>query len=268
MNDKIYIHEFIDIIGHNRASYMHHMTANWSPIAQEERNQLCYGVWGVVGTTGRWPEVVNMWEEDGFDGLRRRRSATSCHARTCRTRSSRGGGRRRPAIGAAASTGCWSRRRGPAPSTELCADGVAGTAYAHEMFRVAAGTAADFLVAGAHEQPSTPTPRTGGSSSARGAPRCTTTPSACSSGRSPRGSSGPSWRRRSTIGRPEDWREIVRERTTGFERILMMDAPLCPLKIGRQPARADRADDWDEARPTSWETLRRRRPSAGGRAPR
>ena len=28
-NDKVYIHEFIDIIGHNRANYMHHMTANW-----------------------------------------------------------------------------------------------------------------------------------------------------------------------------------------------------------------------------------------------
>jgi hypothetical protein len=55
VNDKIYTHEFIDIIGHNRANYMHHMTANWSPIAREERNQLCYGVWGVVGTTGRWP---------------------------------------------------------------------------------------------------------------------------------------------------------------------------------------------------------------------
>ena len=56
-NEKVYIHEFIDIIGHNRASYMHHMTANFSPIAQEERHQLCYGVWGVVGSMGggrRW----------------------------------------------------------------------------------------------------------------------------------------------------------------------------------------------------------------------
>ena len=68
-NGKVYIHEFIDIIGHNRANYMHHMTANWSPIAQAERNQLCYGVWGTVGTTRRWPEVVNIWEEDGFEGL-------------------------------------------------------------------------------------------------------------------------------------------------------------------------------------------------------
>ena len=65
MNDKAYIHEFIDIIGHNRANYMHHMTANFSPTAQEDRQQLCYGVWGVVGSTKKWPEVVNIWEEQG-----------------------------------------------------------------------------------------------------------------------------------------------------------------------------------------------------------
>ena len=65
----MYIHEFIDIIGHNRAKYMHHMTANWSPIAQAERQQLCYGVWGIVGTTRGWPQVLNLWEEQGFQGL-------------------------------------------------------------------------------------------------------------------------------------------------------------------------------------------------------
>ena len=71
MNDKVYIHEFINITKQNRSRYMHHMTANWSPIAQAERQQLCYGVWGTVGSTGRWPEVVNIWEEDGFEGLAR-----------------------------------------------------------------------------------------------------------------------------------------------------------------------------------------------------
>src|ERR1700679_3109948 len=69
VNDKVYIHEFIDIIGHSRARYMYHMTANWSPAAIEDRHQLCFGVWGVVGSTGRWPQVVNIWEEDGFEGL-------------------------------------------------------------------------------------------------------------------------------------------------------------------------------------------------------
>ena len=54
VNDKVYIHELIDIIGHRRADYMHHMTANWSPSAQEERGQRCYGVWATLGSTGRW----------------------------------------------------------------------------------------------------------------------------------------------------------------------------------------------------------------------
>ena len=52
---KLYIHELIDITGHNRARYLHHMTANWCPIAREERNQLCLGVWATLGSTGRWP---------------------------------------------------------------------------------------------------------------------------------------------------------------------------------------------------------------------
>src|SRR5436190_1420877 len=69
VNSKVYIHEFIDIIGQNRARYMHHMTANWGPIGRQERNMLCFGVWGTVGSTGRWPEVVNLWELDGWDGL-------------------------------------------------------------------------------------------------------------------------------------------------------------------------------------------------------
>ena len=68
-NDRVYIHEFIEIRGHNRARYMHHMTANWCPEARAERRQLCFGVWGTVGSTGRWPEVVNLWEIDGWDGL-------------------------------------------------------------------------------------------------------------------------------------------------------------------------------------------------------
>ena len=125
INEKVYIHEYIDIIGHNRANYMHHMTANFSPIAQEERNQLCYGVWGTVGTTRRWPEVVNLWEEDGFDGHGHARSATSSTTRRSRTRPS-------PLVGQAAQF----RRSGddrviiPAPWTrtieQLCADGVRG----------------------------------------------------------------------------------------------------------------------------------------------
>src|SRR4051794_18749575 len=48
---------------------MHHMTANWCPVARTERDQLCFGVWATVGSTGPWPEVVNVWELDGWPGL-------------------------------------------------------------------------------------------------------------------------------------------------------------------------------------------------------
>jgi hypothetical protein len=68
-NTKVYIHELIDIVGQNRAKYMHHMTANWGPIGRTERDMLCVGVWGTVGSTERWPETVNLWELEGWQGL-------------------------------------------------------------------------------------------------------------------------------------------------------------------------------------------------------
>jgi len=68
-NSKVYIHELVDVIGHNRAAYMHHMTANWGSTAREERNMLCFGVWATVGSTGRWPQTVNLWELDGWRGM-------------------------------------------------------------------------------------------------------------------------------------------------------------------------------------------------------
>ncbi len=143
-NEKIYIHEFIDIIGHNRANYMHHMTANWSPIAQEARNQLCYGVWGTVGTTRRWPEVVNLWEEDGFDGMASSFRHEFNHPSL-----------QDPALAAWWARASQFRRSGedrlliPAPwtrtITELCADGVRGETYAHEQVYVQPGRAWEYL---------------------------------------------------------------------------------------------------------------------------
>ena len=69
MNSKIYIHEFIDIIGPNRARYMHHMTANWCPIAARGAQHALLRRVGDGRVDRRWPEVVNMWELDGWDGL-------------------------------------------------------------------------------------------------------------------------------------------------------------------------------------------------------
>jgi hypothetical protein len=145
VNDRIYIHELIDIRGHNRARYMHHMTANWVPVAIRERNQRCYGVWGTVGSTGRWPEVVNMWELDGWDGL----AANFAHELPG------GGAMQDPSLAewwaqaAEFRSGGYDRIVTPAPWSqpidELIADGVRGEVYAHELVVVPPGDADDYL---------------------------------------------------------------------------------------------------------------------------
>lgn len=66
---RVYIHEFVDVVGTARAKYQHHMTANWCPEAGPLRRQSCFGVFSVVGSTGRWPQVVNLWEYAGWEDL-------------------------------------------------------------------------------------------------------------------------------------------------------------------------------------------------------
>ena len=117
------------------------------PVAIEERNQLCFGVWATVGSTGRWPEVVNMWELDGWDGL-----VDNFEPRV----------RRRPRAQDPSLAEWWavaaSLRRGgvdrivvPEPWTRpieaLIADGVRGEVYCHELVPVPPGAAPDFLAA-------------------------------------------------------------------------------------------------------------------------
>ncbi|MBU6330428.1 MAG: NIPSNAP family protein [Acidobacteria bacterium] len=244
MNDRVYTHEFIDIIGPHRPQYMHHMTANWSPIAQDERDQRCFGVWGAVGTTTRWPRVVNMWEEAGFDGL----AAGLSHELA------------RPTLqdeklekwwneAATYRSGGFDRVLIPAPWTrtidELCADGVRGVAYAHETISLDAGGAEDFLssvrdrgiaalepfgweLVGAYR------------TSMRADDECILIWAI------------PSWAQWAEVEkavyadpRLRAWRDHLWS-TRGFERFLMCDAPLSPMRIGRQPARSDREPHWSE----------------------
>jgi hypothetical protein len=144
VNAKVYIHEFIDIIGHNRAKYMHHMTANWVPVGLAERNMKCFGVWATVGSTGRWPEVVNMWELDGWDGL----AANFAHEL-------KGVGMQDPALAEWWAAAAQLRRGGvdrivvpmpwSPPIDDLIAAGVQGTVYAHELVTMPVGTVARFL---------------------------------------------------------------------------------------------------------------------------
>lgn len=66
MTQRIYLHEYIDIIGASRAAYFEHMTAGWRTAGMERRMRT-FGIWGTLGSTGRWPEVVNLWEYENWD---------------------------------------------------------------------------------------------------------------------------------------------------------------------------------------------------------
>jgi hypothetical protein len=61
MADRIYLHEVIDVILSGRANYFEHMVngyVDWGA----SRGMRLFGIWGTLGSTARWPEVINMWE--------------------------------------------------------------------------------------------------------------------------------------------------------------------------------------------------------------
>ena len=66
---RVYIHEVVEVDGTRRADYQHHMTANWVPEAAELRRQSCFAVFTLVGSTGPWPRVINIWEYGSWDDL-------------------------------------------------------------------------------------------------------------------------------------------------------------------------------------------------------
>ena len=244
MNENVYIHEFIDIIGHNRAAYMHHMTANWSPIAQEERDQRCFGVWGTIGTTGQWPEVVNMWEESGFVGLSKglghETGTPSLQDEKLAKWWAEAANFRRGGFDRVLIPASWS------PTiAELNAAGTRGAVYAHEIIGVPRGSARDFCelvrdkgVPAHAEQGLT---LVGAYRTAmRDDDECIVIWAI---------PDWPTWAAfESAIdaGAMAHWIGARRAASTSFRRFLMADAPLSPLKIGRQPARSDRVDGWSD----------------------
>lgn len=236
---KVYIHEMVDIIGHNRARYLQHMTANWCPIAREERNQLCLGVWATIGSTGAWPQVVNMWELDGWDGL----AANFAHET--------GGGRDQDqslaewwAVAASMRRGGLDRIVVPTPWTrsveQLCADGVHGAVYAHELFVVAPGAIGDLLDALGEV----------GRSSVEVLGM--TAVGAYEVAMADRSEAiviwalpdWPTWvayeRAWEPGGALDAWHRVLRSLRASWRRQLMVDAPLAPLRAGRQPQESDR----------------------------
>jgi hypothetical protein len=242
VNDKVYIHEFIDITRQNRARYMHHMAANWSPLAQEQRHQLCYGVWGVVGSTGRWPQVVNIWEEDGFEGLAKSFRSEFGNAIL-----------QDPALAkwwAAAAdlrSGGFDRLLVPHAETltigELCAAGVTGEVFAHEHVTVRPGTARQFLdgvLAGAEQARE----RCGWQLAGAWWTAMRNEDEAVLLWAIPTWESWASAEQDLAHGLDvlDAATPAGRDAFLGRERILLAPAPLCPFRTGRQPSRDDRTD--------------------------
>jgi hypothetical protein len=222
---------------------MHHMTANWCPVARDERNQLCLGVWGTVGSTGRWPEVVNMWELEGWDGLVGNFAHEFTHA-TLQDPSlaewwSIAASLRRGGVDRIVVPEPWTR-----PVGELIADGVRGEVYAHELVAVPAGTAPAFLAAvrdvavDAHAALGL---------ELVGAYRVAmVNDSECLVIWAV-----PDWSTWAAVeqawlvaaegsGPLAPWRKVTLDLGADWRRSLLVDSPLSPLRIGRQPEVTDR----------------------------
>lgn len=250
MNQCVYIHELVDIIGHNRANYMHHITANWSPIGQRERKQKCFGVFGTVGSTRVWPEVVNIWEHESWDGLADSFEIEFSHPTL-----------QDPALAEWWAEAASFRSRGvdrilvAAPWTrtidELCADGVTGVAYAHELVTLRPGTAGDYLDAVRDLAV--------GTYRARGLELVGAWRTAmCGEAECIVLWAVPDWRTWAEFEAEQltdpglvAWTRAVEPFVTRLHRWLLVDAPLSPLRTGRQPREEDRASYQLPTRTTS-----------------
>ena len=65
----LYLHETIDIIADGQQAYLDTVTKEWAPHSAGRGVSRLVGAWKVVGSTNRWPRVVNLWEMDGWEQL-------------------------------------------------------------------------------------------------------------------------------------------------------------------------------------------------------
>jgi hypothetical protein len=142
---NLYLHEYIDVVGEGAMRYMEH-TVGFNADAAADRGLELVGTWYTMGSTGRWPQVVNLWEcVDGWSGWRRLMEATNLRRtqnpeltewwqEALKTRS-----------------GGFDRLLGAAPDCPSLADlrgqEVTGSVFVHELSEVRPGAALDYLAA-------------------------------------------------------------------------------------------------------------------------
>lgn len=61
----LYLHEIIDIVGTGQESYLQTVGERARHSEREGLSRLM-GTWKVIGSTHRWPRVVNLWEMEGW----------------------------------------------------------------------------------------------------------------------------------------------------------------------------------------------------------
>lgn len=140
----LYLHEVIDITGRGGRAYMEH-TVGFDADATTDRGLDLLGTWEVVGTTGRWPQVVNVWEIDGWEGWARlgqttnvaKASNVALAAWWDEAYQRRSGGFDRLLRGA---DGCPTK-------ADLASAGTRGTWFVHELSDVRPGAGAEYLAA-------------------------------------------------------------------------------------------------------------------------
>lgn len=146
---SVFLHEYVDIVGEGAVAYMDHTVA-FDCDAAGGRGLRLLGTWQTVGSTGRWPQVVNVWEMiDGWDGWARLTAETNLRRKDNRALEdwwrtalrSRSGG--------------FDRLMGGVEGTptidDLMGGGVSGSLFMHEMSEVRPGTGRDYLRA-VHEE--------------------------------------------------------------------------------------------------------------------
>lgn len=145
MDRPLYLHEVVDIVGRGAAPYIAHVVG-FDPDAVADRGLALAGTWEVVGTTGRWPQVVNLWEVvDGWNGwtrlTRRTNVAKAANAELAgwwdEALKSRSGGHDRLLVAAP----------GAPDPVQAAAAGVRGEVAVHEVSHVRPGAGPEYLAA-------------------------------------------------------------------------------------------------------------------------
>ena len=140
----LFLHEVIDIVGRGGAAYMEH-TRDFDAGSAAGGGLDLVGTWEVVGTTGRWPQVVNVWEIDGWDGWERLATRTNLRKAD------------NPELAEwwdeayKRRTGGFDRTMRGAPGcptlVSLRASGIGGSWFVHELSEVRPGAGPEYLAA-------------------------------------------------------------------------------------------------------------------------